>query len=107
MGKTEYAGQRHICRSFLSVLMGVGILARAFGTPVGPEKTVSGTRHKLIEAGGNRDELALIRGSVCGCAPRHRVEPAGATERVRVRTAIGQQRVEHLSHRNQTCLRVD
>jgi hypothetical protein len=83
------------------------IFPRAFGTPIWREKTVRQARLKLI-AGGERDEFALTRRAVCGCEPRHPVDPAGATERGRVRAAIGRHRIEHLSHRNQTTrLRVD
>ena len=72
------------------------------------EETVSEARHKLIEAGVERDEFALTVGAVCGREPRYPVERAGAPERERVRAALGQQGVEHLPHRNQTtCRRVD
>ena len=72
------------------------------------EETVSEARHKLIEAGVERDEFALAVGAVCGREPRYPFKRAGAPECERVRAALGQQGVEHLSHRNQTtCRRVD
>ena len=58
--------------------------------------------------GGGSDELALTVGAACGREPRYPYGRAGAPECDRVRTALGQQRVEHLSHRNQTaCRRTD
>ena len=51
------------------------------------------------------DEPTLTLGPVCGREPRYPVERAGASERERVRAALGQQGVERLSHRNQTTRR--
>jgi len=46
------------------------ILARAFGTSIGRENTVSEARYKRVEAGGERDGFALTRGAGCGCGLR-------------------------------------
>ena len=72
------------------------------------EEMLSEARHQLVEAGVERDEFALTVGAVCGREPRYAVKRAGAPECERVRAALGQQGVEHVSHRNQTtCRRVD
>jgi hypothetical protein len=68
------------------------------------KETVSEARHKLIEARVERDEFALTVGAVCGREPRYPLERAGAPERERVRAALGQQGVEHLSHRDPTAV---
>ena len=51
------------------------------------EETVSEARHKLIEAGVERDEPTLTVGAVCGGEPRYPVEGAGAAEQAGVRAA--------------------
>ena len=75
---------------------------RLTAAPVWREETVSEACDQLVETPVEGDELALPVGPVRGREPRHPVERAGAPERERVRAAIGQQGVEHLSHRDQT-----
>jgi hypothetical protein len=75
MGEPEYASQRHTCRSFLSELMGVeDPRARLWHANRAPEDGQRGSP-QAHRGGGERHDFALTRGAVCGCEPRHPVEP--------------------------------